>query len=193
VAGFDPALPEDHALIEAEVLRGQFTGLKALIDGINSVDAATVDSVTTIPPGDPAQASVEVVGETLHFAFDLPQGWPGSPGATGAPGPQGPPFAQAVVDGVTTLPSGSQATVDVTFDGTKVHFSFGIPEGPQGPAGEVTTDQLDASIATAVAGTSANSNTVSTVGQVADSSYNQAQMQDVINKLDQLILALRRW
>jgi hypothetical protein len=56
-----------------------------------------------------------------------------------------------VVDGVTTLPPGDNATVDVSFDGTDVHFSFGIPQGApgeQGPPGEVTTQQLDDAIAT---------------------------------------------
>ena len=37
-----------------------------------------------------------------------------------------------------------------------------------------------------------NSNCVRTLGQGADGSYNQSQMQDVINKLDELINALRR-
>jgi len=33
---------------------------------------------------------------------------------------------------------------------------------------------------------------VSTLGQGADGSYNQSQMQDLINKVDELINALRR-
>ena len=44
----------------------------------------------------------------------------------------------------------------------------------------------------AIASTSNNSNNVSTLGQGADASYNQQQMQDVLNKLDELINALRR-
>lgn len=44
----------------------------------------------------------------------------------------------------------------------------------------------------AIAGTSSNSNGVGTLGQGADGSYNQSQMQDVLNKLDELINALRR-
>ena len=44
-------------------------------------------------------------------------------------------------------------------------------------------------LAAAVAGTSSNSNGVGTLGQGADSSYNQSQMQAV---LDELINALRR-
>ena len=44
----------------------------------------------------------------------------------------------------------------------------------------------------AIAGTSNNSNSVGTLGQGAGGSYNQSQMQDVLNKLDELINALRR-
>ena len=47
-------------------------------------------------------------------------------------------------------------------------------------------------VGTAIAGTSNNSNSVSTLGQAADGSYNPSQMQDVITKLDELITALRR-
>ena len=36
------------------------------------------------------------------------------------------------------------ATVDVSFDGTNVHFSFGIPQGEQGAPGDVNTPQMDA-------------------------------------------------
>jgi hypothetical protein len=39
---------------------------------------------------------------------------------------------------------------------------------------------------------SANSNAVSMLGQTADGTYSASQMQDVINKLDELIGALRR-
>jgi hypothetical protein len=44
----------------------------------------------------------------------------------------------------------------------------------------------------AISGTSNNSNGVGTMGMGADGSYNQSQMQDLINKVDELINALRR-
>ena len=47
-------------------------------------------------------------------------------------------------------------------------------------------------IANALSQTSNNSNSVNSLGQSADGSYNQSQMQDVPNKLDELINALRR-
>ncbi|MEQ1861652.1 MAG: hypothetical protein ABMA13_17170 [Chthoniobacteraceae bacterium] len=55
-----------------------------------------------------------------------------------------------------------------------------------------TLAALAADLAAAIAGTSSNSNAVGTLNQGADSSYNQSQMQEVLNKLDELINALRR-
>ena len=47
-------------------------------------------------------------------------------------------------------------------------------------------------VAAQIAGTSSNSNGVSTMGQSADGGYQQWQMQMLFDKLDQLINALRR-
>lgn len=47
-------------------------------------------------------------------------------------------------------------------------------------------------LSTALAASSNNSNAVSTLAQGADSSYNQSQMQTVLDKIDELINALRR-
>lgn len=55
-----------------------------------------------------------------------------------------------------------------------------------------TISDLNNAIANALAQTSNNSNGVGTLSQGADGSYNQTQMQDVLNKLDELINALRR-
>jgi hypothetical protein len=167
---------------------------------------AVVDSVNTLNPGDPAAVGVSFDGTNVRFTFDIPRGndgAPGSNGSDGAQGPpgndgaQGPPFAQAVVDGVTTLDPGQQATVQTSFDGSNVRFTFAIPrgsdgtngsDGSQGPPGDISQAQLDS----AISGTSANTNSVGTLGQGADGSYNQSQMQDLINKVDELINALRR-
>jgi hypothetical protein len=144
-----------------------------------------------------------------HFTFGLPSGEAGGPGpqsnngmdgAPGGVGPQGPPFAAAVVDSTTTLDPGNGATVAVSFDGSNVRFTFGIPrgadgsngtngaDGGQGQPGEVS----NAALASAIEGTSSNSNGVGTLGQSADPSYQQSQIQDLINKVDELINALRR-
>ena len=55
-----------------------------------------------------------------------------------------------------------------------------------------TINDLNNAIANALAQTSNNTNGVGTLGQGADGSYNQSQMQDLINKVDELINALRR-
>jgi hypothetical protein len=126
---FDPTLPQAGTEIDAVQMRGQFNGLKDLIDAIQSVGSATVDGVNTLPPGGPAEVTLSVNGGTLHFTFGIPAG------ADGSPGDAGPPFAAAVVDGVNTLPAGEQATVESSFDGNTVHLTFGIPQGPEGGNG----------------------------------------------------------
>ncbi len=55
-----------------------------------------------------------------------------------------------------------------------------------------TVNLMNATVANAVSGTSSNSNSVATLDMSADSSYSQGQLQDVMNKLDELIAALRR-
>ena len=204
---FDPNLPLPNANITSAVLRGQFNGLKALIDAMSSITAAQVDGVNTLPAGSPAQVNLSVSGNTLHFTFDLPQGQegpmgqPGPQGNDGSQGPpgndgaQGPPFAQAVVDSVTTLDPGNPASVGVSFDGTNVRFTFGIPRGSDGATGqpgEVSQTDLNNGLLNTLSQCSANSNGVGTLGQSADGSYNPSQIQDLINKVDELINALRR-
>ena len=102
------------------------------------------------------------------------------------------------MDSVTTLNPGDSATVGVSFDGVNVRFNFAIPRGQDGSngidgqPGEVTNNDLTNAITQAMSSTSANTNGVSTLGQAADGSYNPQQMQDLINKVDELISALRR-
>jgi hypothetical protein len=130
---FDPAWPQNGQNIDADRFRGQFAGIIDLIGNGTGINAAQVDSTDTLPQGSPANASVSVVGNTLHFTFQIPQGQEGLPGLVG---PAGPAFAQAVVDSVTTLNPGDAATVGVSFDGTNVRFTFGIPRGNDGSQGQ---------------------------------------------------------
>ena len=103
-----------------------------------------------------------------------------------------PTITSAVVDAVNTLPAGDPAAVDASVTSGVLHLTFGIPEGQSGPPGEVTQAELDTAISDALALTSSNSNAVALLSEAADSSYNQTQMQTVMAKLDELILALRR-
>ncbi len=236
---FDPAWPQNGQNIDADRFRAQFAGIIDLIGSGSGISAAQVDSTNTLPPSSPANASVSVVGNTLHFTFEIPQGQegpmgqqgppfaqavvdavntvdPGQPAAVGVSydglnvrftfdiprgndgsqgpsgndGPQGPPFAQAVVDGVNTLPAGSNAAVNVSFDGTNIRFTFDIPQGnngsdgAQGPPGEISQAQLD----NAIAGTSANTNAVSTL----DTPFADPDMEAMRQKMNEMILNGRR-
>jgi len=104
----------------------------------------------------------------------------------------------AQVDTVNTLPPGFNATVDVSVSGDTLHFTFGIPQGndgqqgPQGAPGEVTLSELNSAAQSVLNESSANSNAVGILGQSADPDYNQAQMQTLFSKVDELIQALRR-
>ncbi|MDH4453490.1 MAG: hypothetical protein QE570_09975, partial [Verrucomicrobiota bacterium] len=62
------------------------------------------------------------------------------------------------------------------------------PDGPQGPPGEVTNAALSA----AIAGTSSLSNGVALLGLAVSDPPTQAEVQQIVNKLDELITALRR-
>jgi hypothetical protein len=130
---FDPSLPLPNSPLESQVIRDQLQALFVLINNIVTVTAAQVDNTNTLPQGSPANVNVSVSGGTLHFSFDIPQGQEGLPGLVG---PAGPAFAQAVVDSVTTLNPGDSATVGVSFDGTNVRFTFGIPRGNDGSQGQ---------------------------------------------------------
>ena len=168
---YDPAQPADHSELKSQVVRAQ---LNALNDKIDAVPAG--------PPG-----------------AEGPQGPPGSNGSDGLQGPQGPAFATAVVDGVTTLNPGDPASVTTFFDGSNVRFTFAIPrgadgmngsngtngnDGAQGPPGEVT----NAALAAAIAGTSANTNSVATL----DAPFADSDMEALRQKLNEMLLALRR-
>lgn len=194
---FDPSLPAPNSPLESQVVRDQLQALFVLINNIASISAAQVDSVNTVPPGNPAQVGLTVNGSTLHFTFQIPEG------------PQGPPFSAAVVDGVNTLNPGDPATVSAVHDGANVRFTFGIPRGhdgtngsngtdgsngmdgapgQQGPPGEVSQVQLDSAIATAISGTSANTNAIATL----DTPFADPDMDTLRQKLNELILNGRR-
>jgi hypothetical protein len=166
---------------------------------------AVVDAVNTVNPGDPAAVGVSFDGTNVRFTFNIPRGSDGSNGSDGTPGtdggqgppgvqgPPGPPFAQALVDSVTTLDPGQPATVGVNFDGANVRFTFGIPrgsdgtngsDGSNGAPGEISQAQLDS----AINGTSSNSNSVPTM----DIPFGDPALEEMRQRLNQLINALRR-
>ena len=120
-------------------------------------------------------------------------------------GPQGPPFASVLVDSVTTINPGDMATVQASFDGAAVHLSFGIPQGndgqpgpigPTGLTGEVSAADLNAALLSTSESilqvTSGNSNAVDMLVISPAPAYDTTQQQQLIDKINQLIMALRR-
>jgi hypothetical protein len=174
---YDPNTPADHAELTGLMLRDKFNSLNDNITAINAVNAATVDGVNTVNPGDPAQASVSVVDNTLRFTFSIPKGNDGTQGGTGDTGAQGPPFAQAIIDAVNTLNPGEPATVQVGFDGNNVHFTFSIPRGDNGVQGIQGPPGTNAP----------NSNAVSTL----DTPFADPDVEALKQRVNELILALR--
>jgi hypothetical protein len=192
--------------MEAGQMRSQFNGLKTLID-----------NVPAGPPGPQGpQGPQGAPGPQGEVGPDGPQGEPGPQGPQGEqgpvgpsggppgpqgepgpagpagpqgePGPQGPPFANAVVDGVTTLPPGDPAAVSVSFDGTDVHFSFSIPQGEQGPPGDVSMQQLDDAVAT----TAQNPSGIAPYTGGFSDPPTQAEMQDFAAYVESLRAAMTR-
>ena len=113
-------------------MRGQFNGLKDLIDALPTgagITGAVVESVSTLPPGNPATATVSLVGGELRFTFALPEGDTGPAGQQGGNGSDGQPG-----------PPG--------------------PQGPQGVPGEVTQTDLNNAVLNTLSQSSANSNAI---------------------------------
>ena len=83
---FDPTIPADGAFATGAALRGQFNGLKALIDAIPAGPAGPegpqgpafsniqIASVNTGTPGSPAGAQVNVNGSNVELSFTIPAG-----------------------------------------------------------------------------------------------------------------------
>jgi hypothetical protein len=122
---FDPTYPPTNAPLQSAPMRGQLNSLKDLIDAIQTILAAQVDATNTLPPGEPANVTVSVTGDTLHFTFDIPQGEAGPAGSEGQQGiqgqegPQGMPgevSLQQLTDAIATTSSNSNgvSTLDMT-------------------------------------------------------------------------------
>jgi hypothetical protein len=235
---FDPNLPQENTLADAMQMRGQFNGLKTLIDAIPGITGAVVDSVTTLGPGEPASVTLSIVGTVLHASLALPEGQPGQQGTPGGAGADGAAALVAVaVPGMNAVGTGfvsfSFATTPVNLGwlpGARLRaaanadptnwmegsiVSLGPTEvtlsvdatggagvftgwnlslaGAQGAPGEVTNAAMTGAIATAVAGTSNNTNAVATMDTpFINDPVTLADIEEVRAKINELILAQRR-
>jgi hypothetical protein len=176
---FDPNLPQELTPADAAQMRNQFNGLKALIDAVSGVTSAVVDGVTTLDPGLPANASVSVIGNTLHLTFDIPRGNDGAQGpqgATGAVGPQGPQ-GQPGDPGGPPGPAGAEGPPGPQG-----------PQGPQGQPGEVSLTDLNNGLLNTLSQTSANTNAVATL----DFPFADPDVEVLRQAYNSLVTALRR-
>jgi hypothetical protein len=233
---FDPNLPQENTLADAAQMRAQFNGLKAHIDAIPGIASAVVDSVTTIAPGQPASATLSIVGAVLHVSLAIPEGQPGLQGLQGTPGGAGAEGAAALVAvtvpgtnavgmgfvsfGLATTPVNlgwlpgtrlrAAAIADpanwvegsiVALGPTEVTLSVDATggagsftgwnlslAGAQGAPGEVTNAAMNDAIATAITGTSNNTNGVATL----DTPLADPDSEAIRQKINEMILAARR-
>lgn len=130
---FDPNIPAHNAELTSAMFRGQFTGLKDLIDAIPAGPQG--------PPGP-----------------EGPQGPQGDPG--GPPGPEGPmgpagPQGEQGPQGPQGDPGGPP--------GPEGPMGPVGPAGPQGPPGEVTQTDLNNAQLNTLSQCSNNSNGVATL------------------------------
>ena len=140
---FDPNLPQENTIADAAQMRGQFNGLKALIDLLQSIATAQVDAVNTLPPGDPANVTVSVVGSTLHLTFDIPQGDAGAAGSDGAPGAAGADGAQGPPGEVTLAQlDAAIATTSANSNGVST-LGLSVSDPPTQSELQAVTDKLD--------------------------------------------------
>ena len=133
-----------------------------------------------------------VLDDLTHKAetgyFDGPKGDPGEPGKDGKDGQDGKDgkdgkdgvdgqAATIAVGTVSTLPAGSNATVENAGSSSEAVFNFGIPQGAKGDPGTNGTDGQDGAAATIAVGTvttlpAGSSATVENVGSSSAATFN---------------------
>ena len=106
----------------------------------------------------------------------------------GPPGPVGPAFSNIQIGSVTTGTPGSPAGAQVNVFGNNVELSFTIPAGDTGAPGEVS----NATLAGEIAGTARNPSSVAPIPFTVSNPPTQAELQAVVDKVNELIGALAR-
>ena len=109
-------------------------------------------------------------------------------GPAGPAGPVGPAFSSIQIGSVTTGTPGSPAGAQVNVFGSNVELSFTIPAGDTGTPGEVS----NATLAGEISGTARNPNTVAPLPFTVSNPPTQAELQAVVDKLNELIASLQR-
>jgi hypothetical protein len=146
---YDPTLPQAGTEIDAVQMRAQLTGLKDLIDAIQTITAAQVDATNTVPPGDPAAVTLSVAGGTLHFTFNIPQGANGadgingSSGSDGGEGPPGPEGPQGVPGEVTLQQLNDAIATTSTNSNVVTTLGMTVSDPPTQSEVQALADKLD--------------------------------------------------
>ncbi len=109
-------------------------------------------------------------------------------GPAGPQGPVGPALANIQIGSVSTGTPGSSASAWVNISGNDAMIHFTIPAGETGATGEVSTSAL----ASEISGTARNPNSVSTLPFTVSNPPTQAELQAVVDKLNELIGSLQR-
>ena len=109
-------------------------------------------------------------------------------GPAGPAGPVGPAFSSIQIGSVTTGTPGSPAGAQVNVFGSNVELSFTIPAGDTGAPGEVSNSTL----AGEISGTARNPNSVAPIPFTVSNPPTQAELQAVVDKLNELIGSLQR-
>ena len=195
---YDPTKPIEQELIDAAELRSQFAGLKTLIDA--GVPGATGPQGPQGPQGAPGDAGPQgntgADGRAIVNVADDGSGRAviqmsdgGSYGpftvASGPQGPQGTPGDQG--------PQGNNGNAGAPGpQGNNGADGAPGPQGPQGNPGEVSAAQLNDALNTALAGTANNCNGVALLSLAMGDPPSQGDVNQILNKLNELIGALRR-
>lgn len=134
----------------------------------------------------------QVIRNQFNGLKDLIDAIPaGPPGPEGPQGPEGPIISVIQIGSVATVDPSTPASVSVSTNGNSVELSFSIPKGETGSAGVSSTDVTNA-IANEITGTARNPNTVGMLSISISNPPTQAELQAVMDKVNELIGALLR-
>jgi hypothetical protein len=111
-------------------------------------------------------------------------------GPPGPAGPEGPVISSIQIGSVTTVDPSTPASVSVSTNGNSVELSFSIPKGETGPG--ISFDDMTNAITTATAGTARNPTLVGDLVLTPSAQPTQGELQSVIDKVNELLVALRR-
>ena len=104
-----------------------------------------------------------------------------------------PTITAAQVDVVNTVGAGQSAAVSTSIAANVLHLSFDIPQGPQGPSGDVTNSAMATAIATAIEDTSAVTNAVATLATpFTNDPPTLADIEVLRAKINEMLTAMRR-